>query len=165
MQLPSILTPDFGTLFWMLIAFLLVFGVLAKFGFPVIINMVNERKSFIDESLQKAREANEKLANIRVESENILKEAREKQAEILHQAMATRESIIREAREEAQVEGRKLLEEAKAQISVEKENALRDIRTTVANLSVKISEKVMRRELSGDEEQEKYISRLIDELA
>ncbi len=165
MQLPSILTPDFGTLFWMLIAFLLVFGVLAKFGFPIIINMVNERKSFIDESLQKAREANEKLANIKVESENILKEAREKQAEILHQAMATRESIIREAREEAQVEGRKLLEEAKAQISVEKENALRDIRTTVANLSVKISEKVMRRELSGDEEQEKYISRLIDELA
>ncbi len=164
MQLPSILTPDFGTLFWMLIAFLVVFGILAKFGFPIIINMVDERKNFIDESLKKAREANEKLANIKVESENILKEAREQQADILHQAMATRDSIIREAREQALVEGHKLLEEAKAQISVEKENALRDIRTTVADLSVKISEKVMRRELSQDAEQKQYITRLLDEM-
>ena len=42
-QLPSILTPDLGLLFWMLLAFLVVFGVLAKFGFPAIINMVDER--------------------------------------------------------------------------------------------------------------------------
>ena len=62
--MPSFLTPDFGLLFWMLIAFLVVFFILAKFGFPAIINMVEERKKYIDESLQSAREANEKLANI-----------------------------------------------------------------------------------------------------
>ena len=65
--MPSFLTPDFGLLFWMLIAFLVVFGILAKFGFPIIINMVEERKKYIDESLQSAREANEKLANIKAE--------------------------------------------------------------------------------------------------
>ena len=59
--MPSFLTPDFGLLFWMLIAFLVVFGILAKFGFPIIINMVEERKKYIDESLQSAREANEKF--------------------------------------------------------------------------------------------------------
>ena len=42
-QLPSILTPDPGLLFWMLLAFLVVFWVLAKYGFPAIINMVDER--------------------------------------------------------------------------------------------------------------------------
>ena len=60
-NLPSILTPDLGLLFWMLLAFLTVFILVAKFGFPVITKMVEERKNFIDESLQKAHEANERL--------------------------------------------------------------------------------------------------------
>jgi F-type H+-transporting ATPase subunit b len=63
-NLPSILTPDLGLLFWMLLAFLVIFFVLAKFGFPVVTKMVEERKAYIDDSLKKAHEANEKLANI-----------------------------------------------------------------------------------------------------
>lgn len=151
-------------LFWMLLAFLLVFFLMAKFGFPVITKMVEERKNFIDESLKSAREANEKLANIKVESEAILKETREKQAEILKEAMATRDHIISEARDKAQTEGQKLLEEAKAQISVEKEKALRDIRSTVVEISVQIAEKVVRRQLDRNGEQEKFIQRMLDEI-
>lgn len=164
MQLPSILSPDLGLLFWMLVAFLIVFVVLAKYGFPVIIKMVDDRKNYIDESLKNAREANEKLANIKSECENILKEAHEQQAQILKDAMATRDNIIKDAREKALAEGHRLLDEAKAQISVEKENALRDIRSTVADLSVQIAEKVMRRQLEKDTEQEQYIERLLNEL-
>ena len=163
-NLPSILSPDFGLLFWMLLAFLVVFGLMAKFGFPVITRMVEERKNYIDESLKTAREANEKLANIKVESEAMLKEAREQQAQILKEAMATRDHIVSEAREKAQAEGQKLLEEAKAQISAEKENALRDIRSTVAQLSVQIAEKVVRRQLEKDGEQEKLIHKMLDEV-
>ena len=62
--LPSILTPDPGLLLWMLAAFLVVFVVLAKFGFPAIIGMVEKRKNFIDESLRKAHEATTRLENI-----------------------------------------------------------------------------------------------------
>jgi F-type H+-transporting ATPase subunit b len=76
-NLPSILTPDFGLFFWMFVAFLVVFLLLAKFGFPVITGMVEERKNFIDESLRKAHEAQERLANIEKEGESILQEARE----------------------------------------------------------------------------------------
>lgn len=57
--MPSFLTPDLGLLFWMFLAFVIVFGVLAKFGFPVITKMVEDRKKYIDESLQNARIANE----------------------------------------------------------------------------------------------------------
>lgn len=63
--MPALLTPDSGLLFWMVIAFVVMFIILAKFGFPVITKMVEDRKKYIDESLQKAREANEKLANIK----------------------------------------------------------------------------------------------------
>ena len=93
-NLPSILTPDLGLLFWMLLAFLVVFGVLAKFGFPAIINMVEERKKYIDESLRKAHEASERLENIKQEGESMLKEAREKQAQIMKEAAGTRDAIV-----------------------------------------------------------------------
>ncbi len=163
-NLPSILTPDMGLMFWMLLAILVVFGLMAKFGFPVIINMVNERKNYIDESLQKAHEANERLASIEQEGERLLNEARARQAEILSQAKATSDSIVREAREKAQEEGAKMLQDAKAQIAAEKENALRDIRETVADLSVVIAEKVVRQKLANTTEQQKLIEQMLDEV-
>lgn len=162
-NLPSILTPDFGLLFWMLLAFLIVFFLMAKYGFPIITKMVEDRKNYIDESLQKAHEANERLAGIQQESERILAEARAKQAEILAQAKATGDSIVSEARNKAQADGAKLLQEAKAQIAAEKENALRDIRQTVADLSIVIAEKVVRQKLANNDEQQALIEQMLNE--
>ena len=110
-QLPSILTPDLGLLFWMMLAFLVVFGLLAKFGFPAITNMVDERNRYIDESLRKAHEAEERLANIQQEGESILQEAREKQAQILKEAAESRDAIVEQAQQKARAEGARLLDE------------------------------------------------------
>ena len=162
-NLPSILTPDFGLLFWMLLAFLIVFFLMAKYGFPIITKMVEDRKNYIDESLQKAHEANERLAGIQQESERLLAEARAKQAEILAQAKATGDSIVSEARNKAQADGAKLLQEAKAQIAAEKENALRDIRQTVADLSIVIAEKVVRQKFANNDEQQALIEQMLNE--
>ena len=162
--MPSLLTPDPGLLFWMLLAFVIVFIILAKFGFPVITKMVVDRKNYIDESLKKAREANEKLANIQSESELIMRQAREKQAEILKEAMATRDNIIKEARDKADIESKKIIESAKEQIKVEKDLAIRDIRSQIINLSTQVSEKVLRRELNDNNKQLSYIDSLLDEI-
>lgn len=162
--MPSFFTPDFGLLFWMFITFLVVLIVVGKFGFPAIVKMVEERKAYIDESLNKAREANEKLANIQAESEQILKKAREQQAQILKEAMATRDNIVKDAQIKAQVEGQRILDEAKDLIRVEKENALKDIREQVANLSIQIAEKMLRKELKKSSEQTEMIDRLLNEI-
>lgn len=162
--MPSFFTPDFGLLFWMFITFLVVLVVVGKFGFPAIVKMVEERKAYIDESLNKAREANEKLANIQAESEQILKKAREQQALILKEAMATRENIVKDAQIKAQVEGQRILDEAKDLIRVEKENALKDIREQVADLSIQIAEKMLRKELKKSSEQTEMIDRLLNEI-
>ncbi len=162
--MPSFFTPDFGLLFWMFITFLVVLVVVGKFGFPAIVKMVEERKAYIDESLNKAREANEKLANIQAESEQILKKAREQQALILKEAMATRDNIVKDAQIKAQVEGQRILDEAKDLIRVEKENALKDIREQVADLSIQIAEKMLRKELKKSSEQTEMIDRLLNEI-
>lgn len=160
----GLLTPDPGLLFWMVVVFGIVFFLLAKFGFPVIIKMVDDRKAYIDNSLKAAREANEQLANVKVEGEKILAQAHEEQARILKSATETRDRIIREAQEKARLEGDRLMEEMKKQIETEKESAIRDIRRQVALLSVGIAEKVMRTKLVDEKEQTELISRLVDEM-
>jgi len=161
-QLPSILTPDIGLLFWLMLAFLVVFFILAKYGFPAITNMVDERNKFIDESLRKAHEAQERLANIEKEADTILQDAREKQAQLLKEATETRDAIVGKAQEKAREEGARLLSEAKAEIEAEKQNAIRGIRAQVAELSVQVAEKVLRQNLSSDANQMNLIDRLLD---
>ena len=164
-QLPAILTPDLGLLFWMLLAFLVVFGILAKYGFPAITNMVDERSRYIDESLRKAHEAQERLANIEKEGESILQEAREKQAQILKEAAETRDAIVEQAQAKARSEGARLLDEAKMAIEQEKKAAIADIRQQVATLSVDIAEKVLRKNLKDDKSQMDLIDRMLDKVS
>ena len=149
----------------MTIVFILVFIILAIYGFPVIVKMVNDRKAFIDESLQKAHEANERLANIQKEGESILQEAREKQAQILREAAQTRDAIVEKAQDKARSEGARLLEEAKAAIEQEKKAAIADIREQVATLSVEIAEKVLKQNLKDDKSQMDLIDRMLDEVS
>jgi len=161
----SLLIPDTGLLFWMALVFIIVLAILWKWGFPVIVKMVNDRKAYIDDSLQKAHEANEKLANIRIESESMLQEAREKQAQILKEAADTRDAIVLKAQDKAKDEGARLISEAKAEIDSEKQNAIREIRAQVAELSVQIAEKILRKKLDSDEKQMDMIDRLLDEVS
>lgn len=165
LNLPSILTPDLGLLFWMTLAFLVVFFVLSKFGFPAIVNMVEKRKIYIDESLKKAHEASERLTNIKEEGEAILLEARQKQADILKEAAATRDAIVEQAQQKAREEGTRLISEARAEIDSEKQAALDAIRNQVAVLSVGIAEKVVRGKLADDKTQMDLIDRMLDEVS
>ena len=160
----SLLLPDSGLLFWMTLVFLVVFFVLWKWGFPSIIKMVNERKEYIDESLAKAEEANLRLANIQKQGEELLMEAREKQAQILREASETRDTIVGQAQEKAHEESARILSEAKPEIESQKQAAIRDIRAQVAELSVQIAEKILQKELSTSAEQTQFIDRLLDDV-
>ena len=161
----SLLLPDGGLLFWMTIVFLVVFFILWRWGLPSIIKMVNERKNYIDESLAKAEEANLRLANIQKQGEELLMEAREKQAQILREASQTRDTIVEQAQEKAHEESARILSEAKAEIESQKQAAIRDIRTQVAELSVQIAEKILRKQLTTSAEQAQLIDSLLDEVA
>ena len=72
----SLLTPDSGLLFWMIVSFGIVFVILSKYGFPVIVKAIEQRKAYIDNSLETARQANERLAHIQAEGEKMLAEAK-----------------------------------------------------------------------------------------
>ena len=140
----SLLLPDSGLLFWMFLSFGIVFVILAKYGFPVIIKMVEGRKTYIDQSLEVAREANAQLSRLKEEGDALVAAANKEQGRILREAMEERDKIVHEARK--------------------KDEAIRDIRRQVAVLSVDIAEKVLRKNLADKEAQMGMIDRMLDEV-
>ncbi len=159
----NLLLPESGLLFWMLLSFIFVFAILGKFGFPVITKMVDERKNYIQDSLDAAQKANEQLAKIKEKSDEILSSAKTEQVKILKEAADTRDRIVNEAREQAKVAGAKELDEIRKQIQAGKDQAIRDIRRQVAEISVDVAEKVLRDSLKDPKEQMSMIDRLVDE--
>ncbi len=161
----SLLTPDTGLLFWMLISFGAVLAILTKFGFPVIIKKLDSRKKFIDESILAAQKAYKELEEVRIDSEKIIISAREEHAQIILKATQKRDLILEKAREDASKEAHKIVEVARKQITHEKEEALADLRREIAVLSVDIAEKILRENLKDKDEQMSMITRLVDEMS
>ena len=160
----SLLTPSFGLLFWMFVSFVIVFGLLAKFGFPVIVKMVDERRTYIKESLESADEANRRLENIKQESDAIIKDARERQNTIIKQATDEGNKLVQSAKDQALIEAQKQVDDAARRIEVEKQRAREDIRLEMAELSVNIAEKILRRKLDNPQSQNELIAKFLDEM-
>jgi len=160
----SLLTPDFGLLFWMLLCFLLVATILGKWAWPAIVGMIEDRGNYIEESLKKADEANAALANLKAENEKLLAEAKNERLELLKEASKLKEKMIAEAKTQATAEANKIIENAKESIQLEKDNVVKEIRSQVAELSVNIAERILRGELKTGESQTDMINKLLDEI-
>ena len=157
----SLLTPDIGLLFWMLLSFLIVFGALAKFGFPIITGMVERRRQHFAEQFEAADKAAAKLASVEDDARKMLEQAEKRSAEMLSAAVADSQRIVDTARAKADSEAAARIEAAKNQIDIENQKALGELRTTVAMLSVDVAEKVLRSKLDkGDAD---YLATLVDE--
>ena len=161
----SLVTPDFGLLFWMVLIFGIVFFILAKFGFPMITGMVDKRRERIEDSIAKAKEAEERLASLADEQARMIEQTRLEQNRILNEAAEVRDRIVAQAKEQASEEASKIIDHAKVEIAAERETALRDIRRQVAILSVDVAEKIVRKDLGTDAGQMELIDKLLDEAS
>ena len=160
----SLLTPDPGLIFWMIIAFGLVVFILSKYGFPVILDKLDSRKKYIDESVVAAKQAYEKLEHAQAENNRIIQRAKAEEALIVSEAAKRRDVILETAKEKAIKEANLIVTNARKQIIEEKEEALSSIRREIAIISVDIAEKVLRENLKKKEDQMSMIERLIDEV-
>lgn len=161
----SLVTPDFGLLFWMVLIFGAVFFVLAKFGFPIITSMVQKRSDHIEDSLRKAQEAQTRLEGLAAEQVKMIEQTRQEQRRILKEASDARDNIIASAKQQAQQEAAKIIEHAKTEIAAERETALRDICRQVSLLSVQVAEKIVRKNLETSPEQLSLLDRMVNEAS
>ncbi len=159
----SLLIPETGLIFWMVISFGVVLFVLYRYGFPIIVRMVEERRQFIDKSLQDAQEANNQLVNASNEKEKLLSEAREEQLKIIREASLSGEKIISDAREEARRVSSLEIEKARRELAREREESLRRIRNEMAVISLATAEKILRKKLEDRDSQLEMINSILDE--
>lgn len=160
----SLLTPDPGLTFWMLIAFGLVLFILAKFGFPAILDKLDSRKKYIDESIVAAKQAYDKLEHVQEQNRALIEKAKREQSKILSEAAKKRDRILNKAHEKAVQEANQIVNNARKQIKQEREEAIVAIRREIATTSVDIAEKVLRQNLEKKEDQMSMIERLVDEI-
>lgn len=160
----DLLLPEVGTLIWMLIAVGIVFFILIKWGFPMITDSVDKRKSYIDASLEKAEQANNRLEGIKQECSELLEQAKKERAEILQETAKLRQDILQKAQQESKEEGEKIIAQARTQIEQEREEAIRSIRAEVAALSVAVAQKLVQKELDDSSEQQELTNKLIDQI-
>ena len=161
----GLLTPSGGLLFWMTLAFAVVFFVLVKFAFPAILGSVKKREEYIDAQLDAAKVAEARLEGINAEGERILAEAERQKVEILKDAASNRVQILSEAKEKAGEEAARILAEAKRQAEQEKEAILASARGEVAMIAVQMASKVLRGQLSEEKAQQALQEAFADEAA
>ena len=159
----SLITPDFGLLFWMTVIFAIVFFILAKFGFPLITGMVKKRSDRIEQSLREADEAQRVLKELAEEHKRMIEDARKEQARILNEAAVNGDKIVQEAREQAKAQTTAMIEQAREEIRIEQDTARRELSNEIASLSVEVAEKLVRSHLSTKERQNALIDKLIEE--
>jgi F-type H+-transporting ATPase subunit b len=160
----KLLTPEFGLLIWTLLAFLLVFFILAKFAWPAILKGLKEREQTIADSLATAERVKAEMAQMKSENEALLAKAREERAQMLKEARETRDKMVNDAKELAKAESAKIVADAQQQINAQKMAALTDVKNQVGKLVVEVTEKVLRRELASKEAQEDHIKSLVNEV-
>lgn len=160
----ELLTPGTGLLFWQLIVFLGLFFLLAKLAWKPILASLKEREVSIQTALDSAVKAKEEMATLKSENEKLLKEARIERDHILRDARDAANRIHDEAQANAKKNADKIIEDAKAVINIEKQAALRDVRAQVAQFSLEVAEKLIKKNLSSDKQQKDLVDGFIKEL-
>jgi F-type H+-transporting ATPase subunit b len=160
----DLLLPEFGLLIWTLLAFLVVFFVLGKYGWPAIVKGLKQREQGIADSLATAERVRAEMAQLKNENEALLAKAREERAQLLKEARETKDKIINEAKEQAKTEANKIITEAQAAINTQKMAALTEVKNQVGKLVVEVSEKLLKRELANKDAQEAHIKDLVNEV-
>lgn len=148
----------------MFVAFILLFLVLAKWGWPVIIKMMDKRASTIDEGVENARQAKEQLDNARAEADRSMKEVMAKQQEMLRDAQKMKTEIIEQARNEAAKVAQGEMDAAKVSIEQARKQAESQIRDEVSRFSIEIAEKMMRSQLKDTKAQTELVNKMLDDI-
>lgn len=159
----ELVSPGLGLIFWMVVAFGIVFFILKKFAWPSIMQALDEREHHIEEALRAADIAHEEMKKLKLDNELLLKEAKEERDIIMSEARKIRDKMLEEARVKANSEADRIVESAKERIENERKAAMTEIKNQIAKISIDIAEKILREKLQDTKAQHDYIERAIED--
>lgn len=160
----ELFTPDFGLIFWMFVAFGVLFLILWKYAWPVILKSVDERADLIDKGVEYAQNAKDQLDNAKAQADKFMAEASRRQADMLREADKKKNQIIEQARKEAQAEAQKVMDSAKVSIQQQQKEAEQAFRDSVSDFALQIAEKVVKEQMADKSAQTKLVNKLLDQM-
>lgn len=160
----DLVTPEIGLIFWTTVTFVILLFLLAKFAWKPILKAVKDRETSIEAALKSADKAREEMERLKSDNEQILREARAERDGILRDAREISEKMVSEAKAKASAEGNKVIEQAREQIENQKMAAITELKNQVAKMSIDIAEKVIRKELSDKANQEALVGEQLQDF-
>lgn len=147
----SLLIPKMGEFIPALIAFIVLWVILAKFGWPAIVGMLDKRAETIKSSLEKAEKARIDSEYLLAEHKAQMDETRVQAAEIIAEAKRAGEVVKAEITAKAQEEAADMIAKASLAIEAEKKAAIAELQSSVADISVSVAGRLIGKDLSDDE--------------
>ncbi len=160
----NLATPELGVIFWQTITFLVLLLVLRAFAWKKILNALETREKRIQGALVSAKEAKRQLDAFQEKSKKIIEHSNIEKERIIKEGIAEKEYIV----EHAKLEAQKIKEEAtkKLEKSIEKQKrmAVIEIKNDVADLVIKVAEKLLMEKMQDSEVQKRSLMRIIDDM-
>lgn len=158
------LLPEPGLLLWTTVIFFLFWTIVGKKAFKPIAEALEKREGDIESALKEAEKARLEMADLKSQNDQILAEAREERSKILKEAKEMSKNMIQEAKDKAQVEAKKIMTNANAEIENKKVAAMIDVKNQAGLLALDIAEKVIKKDLKGDNEHVRFVNDLVNEI-
>jgi F-type H+-transporting ATPase subunit b len=153
-----------GTVIVELITFLLMLAILARYVYPEIVRLAEARQRVVAEQLKEAEESRADAEERLKEAEAKLIDARKTAQSVIDAATKSGEQLRQELRQKAEEESKRTVDAARKEIEAERDEAVRSVRSEVAELVVAATEKVIGETLD-DDKQRKLIDRAIQEVS
>lgn len=150
--------------FWTTTIFIIFFFLMRKFAWKPILGAVKSREESINNALAAAENAKNEIQNLKSDNEKLLAEARAERDTMMKEAREIKEKMISDAKNEAQAQGLKMIEQAKNAIASEKNAAMAEIKMQVSSLSLEIAEKLLKDQLSNKDSQTKLVEKMLDDV-
>lgn len=157
----DVILPDMLEFVPMLVAFIIVAIILAKFGWPVVNNIIEKRESIIKGELEKSEAARIESERVLGEYKRQLEETKAQSAQIIADAKKTAEAAKADITEKAQAEAASMIEKARAAIEAEKKQAIAELQGSVADTSIAVAQRLIGQDLNDAEHRaiiERYVS-------
>jgi F-type H+-transporting ATPase subunit b len=152
-----------GTVIVEMVTFLLMLAILARYVYPVIVRVAEARQRAIADQLKQADAARTSAEAQLKDAEAKLVDARKSAQSVIDAASKSAEQLRQELRQKADDEAKRTIENARKQIEAERDQAIRSVRSEVANLVVTATEKVIGETLD-DRKHRQLIERSIQEV-
>lgn len=154
---------DPGVSIWAWVTFIILLLILRKFAWGPISNSLDERDKFIKSSMEAAEQARNESKKIADDQKSILAEAKTEASQLVAEAKKIAEEFKRKIEASALVEKGQILDSAKAEISNLKDQAIQELKSTVVDLAIGATEKLLDEKLDSENSKalvNKYIEKV-----